>query len=142
MRRSEILDGIIIGLLGINTLLLFMIYTGLRNSPLMNSSANFRMVQASNVATPSFPKVKSAVSPEYPEEAKKNGWQGRVIVNALVGKDGYVKGVEIKASSGHSCLDSAALQAVKKYIFEPARDSNGKPVEKRIYIPVVFRLKK
>lgn len=108
----------------------------------MNSPSNFRMVQASNEATTSFPKVKSAVSPKYPEEARKNGWQGRVIVSALVGKDGLVKKVEVKDSSGHSCLDSAALQAVKKYVFEPARDSSGKPISKWIYIPVVFRLKK
>ncbi len=142
MSRSEILDGIIIGLLGINTFLLFMIYTGLKGSPLMNSPSNFRMLQASKETTNSFPKVKSAVSPEYPEEAKKNNWQGRVIVSALVGKDGLVKRVKIKASSGYTCLDSAALEALKKYVFYPAKDSSGKPVSKWVYIPVIFRLKK
>jgi len=56
--------------------------------------------------------------------------------------DGLVKSAKVVFSSGHPCLDSAAVEAIKKYTFEPAKDSTGKPVEKWVFVPVIFRLDK
>jgi len=142
MRRSEILDGIIVGLLAINTILLFLIYTGLRNSPIMSSTSELRVMQTTSNLNGDFPRVKNAVTPEYPEEARKNGWEGTVIINTLVGTDGLVKKALVLKSSGYPILDSAAIKAVRKYIFEPGKDSTGKTVPKWVKIPVIFKLRK
>jgi protein TonB len=44
-----------------------------------------------------------------------------VTVRVLVGTDGTPSSVTIRATSGHEDFDSAAVQAVKKWRFSPAR---------------------
>ncbi len=47
--------------------------------------------------------------------------------------------VEVARSSGHSSLDRAALRAVKKWVFTPAKRGK-RPVASRVQVPVTFRL--
>jgi TonB family protein len=79
------------------------------------------------------------VKPEYPEQARKNGIEGRTVVRALIDFDGSICETEIASSSGNEILDYAALSAVKKSIFDPA-NHEGKPVKVWVSIPIQFKL--
>ena len=84
-------------------------------------------------------KPKGAVQPNYPEIAQQNNWEGRVIVKAYINADGSVGDVQVAKSSGHSELDDAALEAVKRTRFEPARRGE-ETVAAWVRIPVTFSL--
>jgi periplasmic protein TonB len=77
--------------------------------------------------------------PKYPELARRRRFQGTVIVEVLVKKDGTAGDVKVSKSSGHRSLDRAALEAVKKWIFKPGSE-NGRVVNMRVKIPVRFHL--
>ncbi|MBN2621405.1 energy transducer TonB [candidate division WOR-3 bacterium] len=79
------------------------------------------------------------VKPEYPEQARKNGIEGRTVVRALIEFDGSISATEVYASSGDESLDNAALSAVKQSVFEPASHA-GKPVKVWVSIPIQFKL--
>lgn len=75
---------------------------------------------------------------KYPEEAKKAGIQGKVIVIALVDTEGEVITTKIGKSDNDS-LNDAAINAVEKTKFTPAEDK-GKKVKAEIAIPIMFKL--
>lgn len=77
---------------------------------------------------------------EYPEEARTRGEQGIVFVMALVGKDGRVRDASVDPQKPASpLLAGAAVEAVKKWTFEPAM-AKGEPVEIWIVVPVNYKL--
>lgn len=63
-------------------------------------------------------RAKSKVQPVYPDLARKMNITGTVKVQVVVGANGAVK--DAKIVGGHPVLASAALDAVKKWRFEPA----------------------
>jgi len=63
-------------------------------------------------------RAKSKVQAVYPELARKMNITGTVKVQVVVSPNGTVK--EAKVVGGHPVLASAALDAVKKWRFEPA----------------------
>jgi protein TonB len=77
--------------------------------------------------------------PHYPDSARREGKEGRVLLRVLIDEEGRTKAVEVNASSGHDMLDHAATEAIKKWRFVPAR-SGGKPVETWIKVPIDFQL--
>lgn len=77
--------------------------------------------------------------PRYPRIARSRGYQGRTILEIFVLPDGTVDHVRIKQSSGHDILDRAALEAVKRWRFRPAK-RNGRPISATLVVPVTFRL--
>ena len=56
---------------------------------------------------------------KYPREALQRREHGTVIVRVLVGADGLPKQVEVEKSSGSPRLDNAALEAVRRWTFQP-----------------------
>lgn len=78
-----------------------------------------------------------AVTPAYPDLARKAKITGRVFVKVVVAADGSVKSAEVVRGIGGGC-DEAALEAAQKMTFK-AGTVNGKPVEKPITIPFTFR---
>ena len=52
---------------------------------------------------------------------------------------GRVEDVQVERSAGHSDLDQSALEAVRRWRFEPAR-RGGEPVAVWVIIPVEFKL--
>ncbi|HEY7316594.1 MAG TPA: energy transducer TonB [Candidatus Binatia bacterium] len=79
------------------------------------------------------------VKPRYPETARKIGAQGVTLLRVRVLEDGHVGEVRIEKSAGFRDLDSSAAEAVKKWLFEPAR--RGKePVRVWVLLPVKFEL--
>jgi TonB family protein len=69
-------------------------------------------------------RAKSKVAPVYPELARKMNITGTVKVEVVVAPNGSVK--DAKVVGGHPVLATAALEAVKKWRFEPtALESSG-----------------
>jgi len=69
-------------------------------------------------------RTKSRVQPAYPELARKMNLTGTVKVEVVVAPNGSVK--DAKVVGGHPVLANAALEAVKKWRFEPAAmESSG-----------------
>lgn len=63
-------------------------------------------------------RAKSKVAPVYPELARKMNITGTAKVEVVVSPNGTVK--DARVVGGHPVLASAALDAVKKWRFEPA----------------------
>lgn len=78
--------------------------------------------------------------PSYPAIARRNGVQGRVVLNVEVLANGSSGKVTVQSSSGYAMLDNAALQTVKTWRFVPARHG-GLVVDKWFLIPIQFSLK-
>lgn len=68
-----------------------------------------------------------SLSTYYPDSLKKRGVRGRAEVLVRVDSSGKVTRTKLQESSGHSALDSAALQVAKFMVFEPAT-KDGEPV--------------
>ncbi|HVO91966.1 MAG TPA: energy transducer TonB [Terriglobales bacterium] len=77
--------------------------------------------------------------PEYPDSARREGREGRVLLRVLVDEQGRTKRVEINHSSGSEVLDRAAVQAMQRWSFYPARIAD-KPVESWLKVPIEFHL--
>lgn len=79
--------------------------------------------------------------PKYPDFARRNGWQGVVLVRVVVRPDGKVKAATLCRGSGYSVLDQAALDAVRRWLFQP-KVAGGLAVESTVEVPVTFSLRK
>ena len=72
-------------------------------------------------------KVRSKVVPEYPALAKQMNVTGKVKLEATVAADGHVTAT--KVVGGSPLLVNAALDALKKWHFEPAAHETTEIVE-------------
>jgi len=79
-------------------------------------------------------------APAYPALSRRAGEQGKVLVRVVVRPDGVPEAVELRQSSGAVRLDEAALAAVRKWRFVPARRGDM-PVTAAVIVPVVFSLR-
>jgi protein TonB len=77
--------------------------------------------------------------PEYPDLAQERGWEGKVLLKVHVQPDGKPSSVSIAKSSGHKELDDAALKAVNKWSFVPAKRGDT-PVDGWVTVPISFNL--
>jgi TonB family protein len=77
------------------------------------------------------------VEAEYPEAARQQHIQGRVVLEATVGKDGAVQ--QLTVISGNSMLATAASDAVRQWRFKPLVQ-NGRAVQFQTRIKVHFVL--
>ncbi|MDP2152147.1 MAG: energy transducer TonB [Methylotenera sp.] len=78
-------------------------------------------------------------APAYPMVARRMGEQGKVLLKVLVSENGKAETVKVDTSSGHHKLDLAAIEAVKKWSFVPAKRSN-QPISAYVLVPVNFTL--
>ena len=111
------------------------------------------------VSGPAEPKLVHKVNPAYPAEAKAEKVEGVFAIEARIGKAGAIEAAEVVASAasgdrlklitakkgtpaaleGDRRLAEAALAAVRQWRYEPVV-KDGKPVEAKITITVVFKL--
>jgi protein TonB len=71
--------------------------------------------------------------------AIRKGYEGSVVLYVTVDANGGIKDISVGTGSGYRSLDKAALNAVKRWRFEPALQ-NGQAVESVAEVPVIFRL--
>ena len=89
--------------------------------------------------TMSEPKVIHKVTPEYPKDAKEEGVQGDIVLDAVIAEDGSVR--ETRVLRGEDArLVGAAQSAVGQWRFEPVRDAKGKPMEVVFTVTIRFKL--
>lgn len=81
------------------------------------------------------------IKPRYPESARRQGIEGTALLRFQVLTDGRVGEVLVERSAGHPDLDLAAVEAIKRWRFEPAR-RNRQAVAAWAVLPVEFRLKR
>jgi TonB family protein len=77
----------------------------------------------------------------YPETAKLNSIQGKVLIGFIVNTDGTVSNVRLERRVNPE-LDAEALRVVNSLpAFEKPGVNNGKPVAVWYNVPIVFKLK-
>lgn len=77
--------------------------------------------------------------PAYPLAARRRGVEGTVLVRAEISAGGECQRAELKKTSGHEMLDQAALEAVKKWHFLPAK-RGSQAVVAWVEVPITFKL--
>ena len=83
------------------------------------------------------PRALSHPAPVYPALARQGRVQGIVSIDAVIDNEGNV--VEMRVVSGHPLLISAALEAVRKWKYEPTY-LNDQPVAVQLIVTVAFTL--
>lgn len=85
------------------------------------------------------PRRLSGDAPGYTEEARKERVQGAVILRAYIDESGELQ--DLRALKGLPLgLTEAAMDAVRTWEFEPARDASGQPVDVWYHFTFNFRL--
>ncbi|BFU92422.1 MAG: hypothetical protein NTAFB01_36090 [Nitrospira sp.] len=75
----------------------------------------------------------------YPNSARMNGQEGKVVLKAVIRSDGQLADVFVQKSSGHSVLDAAAIEAVKLACPLHMKHAIGKP-QIVVSLPIVYSL--
>jgi periplasmic protein TonB len=83
------------------------------------------------------PKIIVKVQPEYPPLARQVHIQGQVQIDAVLDEQGNV--IEMKVVSGPPLLYQAALNALKKWKYEPTY-LNDRPIAVQMIVTVTFQL--
>lgn len=77
---------------------------------------------------------------QYPEIARRRSWQGEVVVDIQLDKNGNLQSSTIQKSSNHEALDKQALEMVKKAAPFPAPPEALRGSAFNILVPVSFHL--
>lgn len=86
------------------------------------------------------PIYQSNPPPTYPRIARIRGYQGDVMLDVLVNKNGTVGNLKMIKSSGYPLLDRAAKSSVKNWLFVPGMVGKKK-VKMWVRVPIRFELK-
>lgn len=77
------------------------------------------------------------VEPQYPEEARRQGIQGAVVLDLHIAADGSVQ--DVRVASGAPLLAQAASDAVKQWRFR-TQEVNGRPAETQRRVTLNFKI--
>jgi protein TonB len=72
-------------------------------------------------------KIKSKVTPDYPELAHRMSIVGKVRIAVVIAPNGTIRNA--KLIGGHPILVDAAMDAVKKWKYEPSPNETSDTVE-------------
>jgi len=86
-----------------------------------------------------FPRYLRNPPPAYPKTELRRRREGLVVLHVEVGADGRARAVSVHQSSGIAVFDRAALDAVLRWRFVPAK-LDGRPVDGTARVPVRFAL--
>jgi protein TonB len=75
------------------------------------------------------------VQPEYPALARSARIQGRVLLRAVISREGTIENLQVLA--GHPMLVQAAIDGVRQWRYRPYI-LNGEPVEVETQVTVNF----
>jgi protein TonB len=84
-------------------------------------------------------KVSKRVDPVYPAGSRRDGEQGSGMFRVLVDQKGHPLDVQVLKGSGFPRLDAAAVEAIRKWVFNPALQ-NGAAVQSWTRVSVAFKL--
>lgn len=84
-------------------------------------------------------KVDRRVNPVYPSQSRRAGEEGKGVYRVLVDANGRPIEVDVLSSTGFPRLDDAAVEAIRKWVFQPAMQA-GQPVQSWTRVQVQFRL--
>ncbi len=84
-------------------------------------------LRAQDASSEIIRRAKVKVAPVYPDLARKMNLSGTVKIQVVVAPNGTVK--DAKVVGGHPVLAGAALDAVRKWRFEPAAVESSGVVE-------------
>jgi protein TonB len=90
------------------------------------------------VASP--PELLERVVPEYPARARALEIEGQVVLEVVLDRTGRPE-PDIRIVRSVALLDAAAVAAVRRWRFRPARDATGRPVRVVMEVPVRFVLR-
>jgi protein TonB len=110
-------------------------------TPAATSTARARISESpgGNATVSASPRYRTNPTPDYPLPCKRRREEGIVLLNVVVQADGLPAAIWLNRSSGHPLLDRAALDAVRRWTFEPGRAA-GVPVSSLVVVPVRFKL--
>jgi TonB family protein len=86
------------------------------------------------------PQPLQQVVPDYPNAARKQGIEGRVVLRAVIDRRGRVED-SIQVIESIPVLDHAAMDALRQWTFKPACDRFGRTLRVKIEIPILFILR-
>ncbi|MEW6673168.1 MAG: TonB family protein [Thermodesulfobacteriota bacterium] len=86
------------------------------------------------------PRYRDNPTPPYPILARRRGFQGTVVLDVFIDKNGRVTDMKTSSSSGYSILDKAARTTVENWLFEPGMKGEEK-IEMWVKVPIRFELK-
>lgn len=95
--------------------------------------------QGGGAVVSATPRYHTNPKPDYPIPSLRRREEGIVLLNVQVLADGTPAAISLNRTCGHPLLDRAALDAVRRWTFEPARAA-GVPVSSLVVIPVRFSL--
>lgn len=104
------------------------------------ANQSFLDSQGVNSVKKAIPIYDKNPSPEYPLIARRRSFQGTVVLEVMVDRNGRVGELRVLRSSGYKVLDRAASASVRDWIFIPAIKENEK-IEMWVRVPVCFQLK-
>ncbi len=96
---------------------------------------------AGGAETEAKPNYLKNPAPRYPKEARRNGQEGVVMLAVKVDSRGQASAVRVKSASGYPLLDEAALKAVQRWKFKPAK-IGSMAIDSRVEVPIRFQLDK
>ncbi len=86
------------------------------------------------------PELVERVLPEYPPRARALELEGQVVLEVVLDREGRPEpGIRVLRSQ--PLFDTAAVAAVRRWRFRPARDAGGRAVRVVIEVPVRFELR-
>lgn len=87
------------------------------------------------------PLILAKSDPVYPSAARQAGLEGTVVLKIQILANGRPGEIAVARSTGHAELDEAAIKAVEKWRFVPAKDrTSGRAVACTTTLPVSFHL--
>jgi protein TonB len=78
-------------------------------------------------------------APAYPASSKRLGETGTVLLRVVVDENGRPESINVTTSSGFERLDRAAIDAVRRWKFVPAKQGD-RPVKAAVLVPLEFQL--
>ena len=105
-------------------------------SPENEKTVDLTQGAKSNIVPPS---LSSHQPPQYPQQMRRRGIEGRTELKILINQVGIVQEIEVKESSGYKKLDQAAQAAVKQWQFDPAQQEKSE-ISSWIIVPIKFEL--
>lgn len=79
------------------------------------------------------------VKPKYPRKARTEEWEGTTVLKVRVDRGGRPGLIAVDRTSGFEILDRAAMRAMRRWEFHPARNGD-RTVASWVEVPVSFRL--